>query len=92
MLSNIDFDKERKTVLYLLGIGWQFNKNVRILVGGELQRYFVTKNKTLSMLQGNSGTEFFNGTAIDPALANVYVGSRNPNNAKRVYIKAEVVF
>jgi len=92
LLSNIDFDKERKTVLYLLGIGWQFNKNVRILVGGELQRYFVTKNKTLSMLQGNSGTEFFNGTAIDPALANVYVGSRNPNNAKRVYIKAEVVF
>jgi hypothetical protein len=91
-LSNIDFDKERKTVLYLLGIGWRFNKNFRILVGGELQRYIVTKNKTLRLLQGNSGTEFFNGGALDPALANVYVGSKNPNDAKRIYVKAEVTF
>ncbi len=92
LLTNIDFDKERKTVLYILGIGWQFNKNFRILVGGELQRYIVTKNKTLRLLQGNSGTEFFNGAAIDPALANVYVGSKNPNDAQRLYVKAEVVF
>ena len=94
LLTNIDFAKERKTILYLLGVGWQFSKNFRIMVGGELQRYFVTKNKTLRLLPvtNTSGTEYFNGGAIDPSLTTVYVGSKNPNDAKRVYVKAEITF
>ena len=31
----------RRIKNYLLGIGWQFNKNVRILLAGEIQRYTV---------------------------------------------------
>ncbi|OHD67968.1 MAG: hypothetical protein A2W19_06895 [Spirochaetes bacterium RBG_16_49_21] len=91
-LSDTELGKERRTLLYLVGIGWQFNKNVRILLAGEIQRYIVKKNRFLSYAQGNNGTEFFNGGAIDPALANVFVGSHNPNDARRVYVKAEVTF
>jgi hypothetical protein len=91
-LSDTELDKQRNTMIYLMGIGWQFNKNVRILVGGEIQRYIVKKNRILALAQGTSGTEFYNGGAINPALANVYVGSHNPHDAKRVYVKAEVAF
>jgi hypothetical protein len=91
-LSDTELAKTRKTMLYLLGLGWRFNKNFRLMVGGEIQRYIVKKNRFLSYAQGNSGTEFFQGSAIDPSLANVYVGSHNPNDAKRVYVKAEVSF
>jgi hypothetical protein len=89
-LSDTDLGKQYSTMDYLLGIGWQFNKNVRILLGGEIQRYMVKKNRYLAYSQGTNGTEYYNASVL--GLGNVFVGSHNPHDAKRVYIKAEVAF
>ncbi len=77
--------KERSTLLYALGIGWKVNQNFRIMVGGELQKYFVKKDRLLRYAESStSSTDWYAGP--------FYVGSRNPNDTKRVYAKAEVSF
>jgi len=78
--------KQRTSLLYALGIGWKVNQNFRILVGGELQKYSVKKNRLLRYAESSTS-----GTDWHPA-GPVYVGSRNPNDTRRVYVKAEVMF
>ena len=92
-LTDTELGNDRKTLLYLVGIGWQFNKNFRILVAGEIQRYIVKKDRYLRYVEStSSGTDYYNGNAIDPSLANLFVGSHNPNDARRLYVKAELAF
>lgn len=83
-----EYRKERVSLLYALGIGWQFNKNVRILLGGELQKYIITKARELRYLERtSSGTDWY-GTGS----TYVFAGSRDPKDTRRVYVKAEVTF
>jgi len=83
--------KTRSTMLYAIGLGWQFNKNFRILVGGELQKYFVKKDQMLRYVEStSSGTDYYNGTAL--GIGNVYVSSHQPHDSKRVYVKTEFTF
>jgi len=90
-LTDDECGKQRESILYGVGLGWKFNKNVRILVGFELQRYFVKKNRVLRYAEDPAGgTDYFNGAAF--GIGDVYVGSRNPHDARRVYIKTEVKF
>ncbi len=76
--------KERSSMLYALGLGWQFNKHFRILLGGEWQTYQIKKDRLLRYAEGTTGTEYYGDT--------LYAGSREPHDSKRVYIKTEVVF
>ena len=91
LITDSEFGKERKSDLYALGLGWQFNKNFRILVGGEIQKFFVKKNIIARSQESTaSGTDYYNGAAL--GIGTQFAGSHNPHDAKRVYVKAEVVF
>lgn len=91
LLTDPEFGKGRKTDAYSVGIGWRFNKNFRILVGGEIQKFFVKKNSALRGLESTpGGTDYYNASAL--GLGILPVGSRNPHDAQRLYVKAEVVF
>ncbi len=83
-----EYRKERVSLLYALGLGWQFNRNVRILLGGEIQKYNIKKARELRYLERTSaGTDWYN------AGGNYYfAGSKDPKDTKRVYVKAEVTF
>jgi hypothetical protein len=89
-LTDTECGKMRRTTLYALGVGWRFNKNFRMLLGVELQKYAVIKNRVLRYAEGTAGTDFYNGGAL--GVGDVFVGSRAPHETKRLYIKAEVVF
>jgi hypothetical protein len=90
-ITDAELGKSRNTLLYALGIGWVFNKNFRILLGGEIEKYVVRKN---SMLAANelqtASPNYYNAAAL--GAGPIFVGSRNPHDTKRVYIKTEVVF
>lgn len=75
---------ERSTMLYALGLGWQPNRHFRILLGGELQTYRVKKDRNLRYAEGASGSDYYGDV--------FYIGSRDPRDSKRVYIKTEVAF
>lgn len=90
-ITDTECGKQRQSFLYAAGIGWRFNKNFRILIGAELQRYIVKKDRLLRYTESaGSGTDYYNASGL--GLGNVYVGSRNPHDAKRLYIKTEVIF
>ncbi len=91
LITDKECGKKRETHLYQAGVGWQFNKNFRILLGGELQKYFVKKNSYLRANESQtSGSDYFNASGTGAGF--VYVGSKNPRDTKRVYVKAEVSF
>lgn len=83
-ITDADCGAERSTMLYALGLGWQFNKHFRILLGGEIQTYRVKKDRLLRYAEGASGSEYYGDV--------FYIGSREPRDAKRVYVKTEVKF
>ncbi|MBN2078013.1 MAG: hypothetical protein JW838_03550 [Spirochaetes bacterium] len=83
-ITDTECGTERSTMLYALGLGWQLNKHFRILLGGELQTYRIRKDRVLRYAEGASGSEYYGDT--------FYIGSREPRDAKRVYIKTEVAF
>lgn len=85
-----EFGKTRSTDNWGLGIGWQFNKNFRLLVGGEIQKFYVKKNIALRSQESTSGTDTYNGTAL--GIGTQFAGSHNPHDAKRLYVKAEATF
>ncbi|MBN2161168.1 MAG: hypothetical protein JW807_17405 [Spirochaetes bacterium] len=87
MPTDNEFGKERKSLLYAAGIGWKFNSNVRILVGGEIQRYIVKKDRALRYIESR-GTDWYSPDAANA----LFVGSHNPHDTKRVYVKTEVAF
>jgi len=90
-ITDTECGKQRQSFLYAAGIGWRLSKNFRILFGAELQRYIVKKDRLLRYTESAaSGTDYYNGSGL--GLGNVYVGSRNPHDAKRLYIKTEVIF
>jgi hypothetical protein len=90
-LTDTELGKSRNTLLYALGIGWAFNKNFRLLLGGEIEQYKVNKNRVLAFNESaNSGQNYYNASAV--GAGNIFVGSRNPHDTKRVYIKTEFVF
>ncbi|HOD16048.1 MAG TPA: hypothetical protein PKI31_15100, partial [Spirochaetota bacterium] len=90
MITDPECGKQRTSMLYAAGLGWQFSRNIRILVGGELQKYFVKKDRLLRYAEGSKGTDYYNATAL--GAGDIYVGSREPHDSKRVYVKAEVSF
>jgi hypothetical protein len=89
-ITDSELGKERRSVAYSMGLGWQFNKNFRILLGGELQKYFVSKERVLRYAEGIRGTEYYNGEAL--GFGDVFVGSKNPRDTKRLYVKCETAF
>jgi hypothetical protein len=91
LVTDPELGKSRETYTYGLGLGWAFNKNVRIMIGGEITRYKVNKNILLSYAEApTSSPNYYNAAAL--GLGQIFVGSRNPNDTKRLYIKTEVVF
>ena len=61
------------------------------MIGGEITRYKVNKNILLSYAEApTSSPNYYNAAAL--GLGQIFVGSRNPHDTKRVYIKTEVVF
>lgn len=96
-LSDPECGKERRSILYHFGVGWKFNQNFRIMIGGEIQRYIIKKNSFLRYNEGKTGTEYYNASRVpangtSTAVGYVYTGSHNPHDAKRIYIKTEVTF
>jgi hypothetical protein len=90
-ITDPELGKSRYTLTYALGLGWAVNKNFRILVGGEITHYKVNKNLILAYAEApGSSPNYYNASAF--GLGTVFVGSRNPHDTKRVYVKAEVVF
>jgi len=84
--------KSRTAFLYALGVGWAFNNNFRILLGGEIEQYFVRKSRVLSIAENRtSSPNWYNASGITGGTT-VFVGSRNPHDTKRLYIKTEVKF
>ncbi|OHD64716.1 MAG: hypothetical protein A2176_10460 [Spirochaetes bacterium RBG_13_51_14] len=92
-ITDPEFAKTRNTDLYGFGVGWQFNKNFRIMIGGEIQRFFVKKNVFWRYQESAaSGTDWHRTDIWTGAVTSTFLGSKNPNNAKRLYVKAEVTF
>ena len=98
-LADPELGKKRETSLYAAGIGWKFNNNFRILIGGEIQRFLVTKNPYLRYNEQSpttgvgTGTDYYKSNLTSLGGPNTpYVGSTNPHNAKRLYVKVEVTF
>lgn len=90
-ITDPECGKSRNTLLYALGLGWAFNKNFRILLGGEIERYFVRKNRVLALTEAPaSSPNYYNASAF--GVGQIFVGSRNPHDTRRVYIKTEIVF
>ena len=90
-ITDTECGKSRNTILYALGLGWAFSKNFRILLGGEIQKYYVNKNQVLAYTETRTASpNYYNASAL--GAGQIFVGSRNPHDTKRVYIKAEVVF
>jgi hypothetical protein len=90
-ITDSELGKSRNTMLYALGIGWAFNKNFRIMLGGEIEKYFVHKNSMLAFNEtATASPNYYNAAAL--GAGQIFLGSRNPNDTKRLYIKAEVVF
>ncbi len=90
--TDTEYHKERVSLLYALGIGWKFNQNVRILLGGELQRYIVKKPSELRYLETRSaGTNYYQAI-YNGASTYAFVPAKDPKDTKRVYIKAEISF
>jgi hypothetical protein len=90
-ITDPELGKSRETFTYGLGLGWAFNKNFRIMIGGEIQKYFVNKNRILSYTETPTASpNYYNASAL--GAGQIFVGSRNPHDTKRLYIKAEVVF
>ncbi len=88
LYTDTEYRKQRTSLLYALGIGWQFNRNVRILLGGEIQQYIIRKKRELRYLESQSaGTDWYNAGGTY-----AFVGSRDPRDTKRIYVKAEVTF
>jgi len=50
----------------------------------------VKKDSLLRYAEGSKGTDYYNATAL--GAGDIYVGSREPHDSKRVYVKAEVSF
>lgn len=89
LYSDTEYNKTRISHLFALGVGWQFNQNFRILVGGELQRYIVYKKRVDRYNETHAaGTDYYR--TWDGSYA--FIGSNNPKDTKRVYVKAEVAF
>jgi hypothetical protein len=93
-ITDPECGKSRNTYLYALGVGWVFNKNFRILLGGEIEQYRVVKSPLLSYQEAHgatsNGPNYYNATAL--GAGRIFVGSRNPHDTKRLYVKAEVKF
>jgi hypothetical protein len=90
-ITDPECGKSRNTLTYALGLGWVINKNFRILLGGEITHYKVKKNILLAYNEAPaSSPNYYDASAF--GLGRVFVGSRNPHDTKRVYIKTEVVF
>ncbi len=90
--TDTEYHKEKVSLLYALGIGWKFNQNVRILLGGEVQRYIARKPRELRYLETQSaGTNWFNAV-YNGASTYAFVPAKDPKDTKRVYIKAEISF
>jgi hypothetical protein len=90
-ITDTELGKSRNSMIYALGLGWAFVKNFRIMIGGEIQKYFVKKNRLLTSQEPlTASPNYYNASAL--GAGQFYVGSRNPHDTKRLYIKAEVVF
>jgi hypothetical protein len=86
LITDTECGKERISLLYAIGVGWQFSKNFRIFIGGEVQQYVVKKNRVLRY-EETDGTDYWSN-----GVESVFTGSHNPHDTKRVYVKAEVAF
>ena len=91
LITDPECGKSRNTFTYALGLGWAVNKNFRIMIGGEITHYKVNKNILLAYNEAPASSQnYYNAAAL--GAGQFFVGSRNPHDTKRLYIKTEVVF
>ena len=90
-ITDPECGKSRNTYLYAIGLGWVFNKNFRILIGGEIEHYQVVKNRALEYAETTTASpNYYNAAGL--GAGQIFVGSRNPHDTRRLYVKAEAKF